>query len=64
MALYGAVEINFPVLVVEINRDLIRVTPVTDDGKESPVSLVKNIPALLRRERLLEPAHRPECEFS
>lgn len=64
MPLHDAVEINFSVLVVEIDRERIRVTAITYDGEEAPVSLVKNIPALLRQERLLEPAHRPESEFS
>ena len=49
MPLHGAVEINFSVLVVEIDRERIRVTAITYDGEEAPVSLVKNIPALLRR---------------
>ena len=60
MSLHGTMEINFSVLVVEIDRERIRVTSVTDDGKEAPVGGMQDPVAIFPGKFLLEPAHRPE----
>ena len=55
-----AVEIQFPILIHEVDGNGIRIAPVTDDGQEATISRLQDGDAFLVRKLLLEPAHGPE----